>query len=295
MKLIAKEYDIYNKKISRNIKICLIADFHLSHISSDEKVKLVIDDIKEKRPDYICICGDYIDCTNMLENKTIYDKSISYLKELSNITKVIFTLGNHDITRMLKWRKHRFEVNKKWLEDISKIKNVVVLYNEIYKEKDIRFIGYVLPYKYYYAKGHENRDILIDEYNKSISNVDDYVFNVLLCHSPVHIFDDKTFNEISNLKNMDIILSGHMHNGMLFNYMDKIWKGNRGFIGPHKKLFPSISRGIKTKFMDGKEINLIVTGGITKVQEVAPKIIHFADKLYNPQIDYINIKTNIEE
>lgn len=294
MKLIVKEYDIYNKKILDDIKICLVADFHLSHISSDKKVKLVINDIKEKRPDYICICGDYIDCTNMLDDKSIYDKSILYLKELSNIAKVIFTLGNHDITKMLKRRKHKFDINKRWIHDISNIPNVIFLYNEIYQEKGIRFIGYVLPHKYYYYKKRENEDILIESYKKYISNASSDKLNILLCHSPMRIFNDNVFNNIPSLKNMDIILSGHMHNGMLFNYMDKIWKGNIGLIGPHKKLFPSVSRGIKTKTIDGKKINLIVTGGVTKVQELAPKIIRFADRLYNPQIDYINIKKNIK-
>ncbi len=293
MKLIVKEYNIYSKKILDNKKICLLADFHLSHISSDNKIKLVINDIREKSPDYICICGDYIDCTNMFEDKSIYDKSILYLKELSKISKVIFTLGNHDITKMLKRHKHKFDINKKWINDVSTIPNVIFLHNKIYQEKGIRFIGYVLPYKYYYDKKWENESILIKSYNKYISAIDSYKFNILLCHSPMRIFNDNVFNNIPDLKKIDIILSGHMHNGMLFNYMDKIWKGNIGLVGPHKKLFPSTSRGIKTKFINGKEISLIVTGGVTKVQEVAPKIIRFADKLYNPEVSYINVKRHI--
>lgn len=295
MKLIVKEYDVCNKKISEEIKICLVADFHLSHISSDKKVKLVIDDINNKKPDYICICGDYIDCTNMLEDKHIYDKSILYLKRLSKISKVIITLGNHDMVRMLKKGKHKYDRNKGWLNEISKLKNVVFLDNEIYEEKNIRFIGYVAPYKYYYGKKHENEDVLICDYNKLNFNIRDDYFNILLCHSPIRILNNKLFNEIPSLEKVDIIMSGHMHNGMLFNYMDKIVKGNRGIIGPHKSLFPNNARGVKTKIIGNKEIKLIITGGITKIQEVAPKILHFLDKLYNPEISYINLKNNIKK
>lgn len=291
MKLIVKEYDVYNKKIFRDVKICLVADFHLSHITSDKKIELLISDIKEKKPDYICICGDYVDCTNMLNDKDIHDKSILYLKELAKISKVIFTLGNHDITEKLNKHKQRFYINKKWINEINNIKNVVFLHNNIYQEKGIRFIGYVLSYNYYNKK-YENRSILIKDYNKFIPNVDKSKFNVLLCHSPIHIFDDESFSNIASLKNMDVILSGHMHNGMLFNFMDKIWKGNMGIISPHKKLFPKTSRGIKTKFINDNEINLIITGGVSKVHEVAPKVIHFVDKLYNPQVDYVNIRNS---
>ena len=65
MKLIIKNYEINNKKVN-NIKICLVSDFHLSHISMDSKFNMVLEDIRNKKPAYICIAGDYIDCTNML-------------------------------------------------------------------------------------------------------------------------------------------------------------------------------------------------------------------------------------
>ena len=37
------------------------------------------------------------------------------------------------------------------------------------------------------------------------------------------------------MKKVNLILSGHMHNGLILKKFDK--RGNVGFISPHKKLF----------------------------------------------------------
>ena len=288
MNLIVKNYDFNYKYISRSIKICLCADFHFSHISNRNKYNMVLDNIKENKPDYICIAGDYIDCINMLDDSKLYLESINYIKELCKISKVIFTFGNHDITKINIKNKREYGINEKWIKEISLVKNVIYLNNSMYEENGIRFIGYSAPFNYY-KKFNENGKLLIEDFNKVIPNIKDDKYNVLLCHSPIRIFSNKSFNNINDLKNIDIILSGHMHNALTPNFIDKIWKSNRGLVSPHKYLFPNNARGIKTKIIDGKKINLVITGGVTKVHEVAPKPLHFLDKLYNPEVVYINI------
>ncbi len=92
------------------------------------------------------------------------------------------------------------------------------------------------------------------------------------------------------MKLINLILAGHIHNGMLPNFISKMLPNNIGLIAPNKSLFPDNARGIVTKQIDDHEIVMIINGGVTKIQETAPKILHFADNLYNPQIDYIKIK-----
>lgn len=287
MKLIVKNYDINNKKVN-NIKICLVSDFHFSHISSIDKFNIVLENIKTNKPDYICIVGDYIDCTNMLEDEVIYDRSIKYLKSLSNISKVIFTLGNHDICR-LNSKKRIYDLNKNWIKDLTSIKNLVFLDNNTYEYNNIRFIGYSAPFKYY-RKFNEDGNLLIEDFNRLIPNIKNDKYNILLFHSPIHIFKNKCLNSINELKNVDMILSGHMHNALTPNFIGKLWKSNRGLISPHRYLFPNYARGIKKKIINNHDIYLIISGGVTKVHEVAPKPLHFLDKLYNPEVNYINLK-----
>ena len=288
MKLIIKNYEINNKKVN-NIKICLVSDFHLSHISMDSKFNMVLEDIRNKKPAYICIAGDYIDCTNMLCDKEVYNKSINYLKKLANISKVIITLGNHDVLKLDKMKRRKYYYADNWISEVKSIKNVIYLNSDIYEDNNIRFIGYEAG-KGYYERFNENKKILVKDFNKKFKDINNDKYNVVLFHSPIHIFSKYCINNINIMKNIDMILSGHMHNALTPNFIDKLWKSNRGLVSPHKYLFPNNARGIKKKYINGHNIYLVISGGVTKIHEVAPKIFHFLDKLYGPEVTYIDLK-----
>ena len=78
-----------------------------------------------------------------------------------------------------------------------------------------------------------------------------------------------------------------MHNGMVFKIFDR--GGNRGFVGPYNTFFPKYARNKVTKKIDGKEVNMIICGGIIKVSNTNFKIFKFLNKIYPIHIDYINI------
>ena len=288
MKLIVKKYHLNNRKIKTNKKICLVSDFHISNIFNDKKIDMFLSEIKNKKIDYVCIVGDYIDCTNMLEDIKLYDKSIKYLEKISSISKTVFVLGNHDLYKIGKNKKRSYCLNEKWINDVSKVNNLIFLNNNIYEDDDIRFIGYTAPFKYY-KKFNEDQDLLVKDFNKVMPNINDDKYNILLFHSPIRILSKKSIENINALKNINLILSGHMHNALTPNFIDKIWKSNIGLVSPHKYLFPNNARGIKKKSINNHDIYLIISGGITKVHEVAPKILHFLDKFYDPEVTYINI------
>lgn len=84
-----------------------------------------------------------------------------------------------------------------------------------------------------------------------------------------------------------------MHNGMITKLLDNIFPKNRGVVAPNKKLYPDNARGIKKVKINKKEITLIISGGITKIQETAPKVLHFANHLYDSQIETITIKPKV--
>lgn len=83
-----------------------------------------------------------------------------------------------------------------------------------------------------------------------------------------------------------MILSGHMHNGLVFNFLDKLIKNNYGFISPNRKLFPNNARGIiKHK---NNRFN-IISGGIIKFQWCS-RFFHYFDFIYPAEIDNVIIK-----
>ena len=83
-----------------------------------------------------------------------------------------------------------------------------------------------------------------------LNNVDDTKFNILLSHNP-------TGAQILQDKNFDLVLSGHVHGGIIRLF-------NKGLLDPARKLFPKYDKGLyqigNTKFMrinNTPELNLI--------------------------------------
>ena len=78
----------------------------------------------------------------------------------------------------------------------------------------------------------------LEEFNKYLKKLKTYkkYYNVLLCHSPVNVVNS------NKLKNIDLVLCGHMHGGVVPNFIRKLFKTN-GFINPQFKLFPKNAYG----------------------------------------------------
>lgn len=288
-----KKYELTNNKINKKTRIILMSDIHISNIFNTKKLDKILKEIEKLKPNYVCIPGDLIDGTNVLNNKDNKLITINFLKRLGILSKVIISLGNHDVLKLIKQKNKKWEDerNQSFLNEIKKIKNIYLLDDSIYTEKNISFIGVTLSYKYY-KESDEDEKLFINELNSKILKLDTNKYNVLLCHSPVNILKKETLEKVNLLKNIDLILSGHMHNGMVHPIMEKIWKGNNGIITPNKKLYPKAknTRGIIKK----EEKTLIISGGISKLSFSSPKILHFFDEFYpmNMEIIDINIKDN---
>lgn len=284
--MIKKRYQETSKKLIKNKKIFLISDLHIGIGFNIKKLDKIKKEIEKEIPNYICIPGDIIDNTNIIKDKE--DIVINFLKDISTNTKVIISLGNHDICRLIRDKKgKRWEYDKRddFFNKIRNIKNVYLLENEIYTDKDICFIGLSLSYEYYKTTG-ESINILEKELNALNVKIDKNKYNVLLCHSP-HRLTNERIIKTKIMKDIDLILSGHMHNGMVHPIMELIWKGNKGIITPTKELFP------KAKVTRGRinlnDKNLIISGGITKLSNSSAYIISPLNCLYPMNIEIINI------
>lgn len=289
--MITRYNDIISDKINTTITIALFSDIHYNYNFKIERFEQIYNDLLENNIDYICIPGDIIDMTNIINDKRLLNELLYFFEDIEKIAPVIISLGNHDISKLInnKWyQDYNFEI----FEKLSKFKNIHILNNDIFETKEIRFIGYTLPFNYYFNDtGIESECILIEDFIKKIPYIKNDKLNILLCHSPICIFNDNVLKSINSLKNVRLILTGHMHNGMIPGLIDEIFGGNKGIIYPNKKLFPKYARGITNTTINNNDISMIITGGITKVQESAPKKLQFLDNLYQSQINYIKIKS----
>lgn len=283
--MLKKRYQENTKKKIKNKKIFLISDLHIGKKFNIKKLDLIKKEIKKEKPDYICIPGDIIDNTNIIN--TYEELIISFFKDISYI-KVVIALGNHDICKLIRDKEgKRWEYDKRndFFNKIKSIKNIHLLENEIYTDNDISFIGLSLSYEYYKLSG-ESINVLVKELNNINLKIDKDKYNVLLCHSPQRLIHEK-IKKIKLMENIDLILSGHMHNGMVHPIMEIIWKGNRGVITPTKELFPKakLTRG---RVKIGEKV-LIISGGITKLSHSSARLISPLNCLYPSNIEIINI------
>lgn len=239
----------YNLK-GINTNIVLISDVHYYSKENIKHLNKVLDNIKKIKPKYICIPGDLIDESNIKDE----DKLIEWLSKLAGISKVILSIGNHEL--YINRDKRIFGLNKKLYNKIKNIDNLYLLDNDNIIFDNINFIGITLPIDYYFEE--DKKYIDIEKYIKRL-NTSKNKYNVLLCHSPINICNEKFLKKY----NLNLVLCGHTHGGITPRIFRPILK-NRGLISPRKRLLPKISYGhIKINNTD-----IVITSGITVVSHL---------------------------
>ena len=276
---IHKDY-LYNKNIINDITLIHISDIHFNSKTKIQKLNNIIKEIQLQKPNYIVITGDLIDSPKVTKEKEIINL-LNFLKSLSKIAKTLIAIGNHDVFK---------EKDYQFFKEINKLDNIIVLDNKAYKDDYIYISGFTLPTSYYYnLDGKESIDTLLEHLNKHqnlLKKLPTYIPKVSLIHSPIRLPEEKILNI---LKEYDLLLSGHTHNGMVPKFLSKLFKKNQGIIAPRKGLFPKVARGKLEINMFNKTITIIINGGITKLGEKSANILSKLNFIYNIDINKIII------
>ena len=272
---------VYSSKAIKDITLIHIGDIHFNKLTKDKKLQQIKEEIHKNNPDYVVITGDIIDNPSIIKDKIKIKKLLLFLTDISNFTKVIISLGNHDIYKL---EDHKF------FKNLNELKNIYVLDNDSYIDETIYISGITLPSNYYYnMMKEESKEILIEhlkKHKKLITNLPVFIPKVSLIHSPIKLPDKEV---LTILKDYDLLLSGHTHAGMVPKILDKFIKKNHGIIAPNKKLFPEIARGKIERLIGNKKMTIIITGGITKLSEHSSKILNKLNFIYNIDINKIII------
>lgn len=257
-----------------NARIIILSDIHYYNKKDNVKLTKLLNYLKNIKYDYLCIPGDLID------ERYIYDEEylIGFLNSLSHLSKIIISLGNHELIKGKDYSCY----NKELFNKINKMKNIYVLDNKIKSINNINFIGLTLPGEYYYKYKERNDSYLINYINNKIK-LNTIGYNILLCHTPIRITKDKVFNQINISHNLDLIISGHTHGGITPTIFKKILKG-RGLISPQIGLFVKHSYG---HYIINKT-NFIISSGVTKSSHA--NNFSYLDFLFAPEVTIVDIK-----
>lgn len=272
---------IYNSKALKDITLIHIGDIHFNKLTKDKKLNQIKEEIYKNNPDYVVITGDLIDNPSIIKDKIKIKKFLIFLTDISNFTKVIISLGNHDIFKMDDY---------KFFKNLDGLKNIYVLNNDSYIDEKIYISGFTLPVNYYYNLTHEeSKEILLEhlkKHKKLTTNLPVFIPKVSLIHSPIKLTDKEV---ITTLKEYDLLLSGHTHGGMVPKFLNKFFKENQGIVAPNKSILPEVARGKIEKNIANKKITIIITGGITKLSEHSAKFLSKLNFIYNIDINKIII------
>ena len=229
-------------------------------------------------PDYIIITGDTIDNPKITKEKDKIKLLLKFFENIKKDTKIIIGLGNHDITT---------ENDKLFFQNLNELENIFFLDNDKYEDNLIYISGITLPHNYYYnITKKESPEVLIEHLYRCdnlIKKLPKEKFKISLIHSPINLTNKQALNL---LKEYDLILSGHTHNGMVPDLLEKLFKNNSGLIAPNKNLFPKIVKGKIEK----NNLTIIINGGITKLSLSSAKILNKLNFIYNMSINKITVK-----
>ena len=192
-------------------------------------------------------------------------------------------LGSHDFIIEENDSKYTSYDTDFWNE-VASIDNVHLLNADIYKDERVLFMGYRQTFLYYHDpkdKYHENLEAFYDDFKhftKLYQDLPSDVPKIGLIHSPEYAKLDKN---TQLLKEYDLLIGGHDHDGCI-----PLGIGNfrKGIISPRKEILPDNVRGFRPLDTGA---DMLISGGIVKIQDCAPKIIHPLNHLCPMQMDTI--------
>ena len=279
------EYVLKDPRFNKDRTVVNMSDIHSNVVALNNIVKL----LEEIKASYIYVPGDTLDSIDNQHNKEIME----LLKKVGNISQTFISVGNHEMCELSYSTGKKEEVESKgyidFFFDVAKNTNCIPMISDFSKidlADDLSVSAANVPFSYYGKK--EN----LEQYKKLLENVkekmDENKFNVLLLHSPNSLIQNGKIDRSSDvIRNMNLILCGHNHGGLMPTFAQDILKGHRGLAGPYAKLFQPNAYGVYNE----EDTSVLVSNGVTKISATseAGKINGILNKIYTPEIDVIHM------
>lgn len=217
-------YEYRTKKITQSVKFAVVADLHAHVYGRDNDI--LIQKIKEQKPDIILVPGDMI----VSRYPETYETAYQALKKLTEIAPVYFSNGNHEsrvskvpVMQTEAFLEYENRVRKLGVHILNNASEEVILHGGKFC-----ISGLEIPLECY-GKGsyeplpeHFIRDVLGDAKQDSVQ--------ILMAHNPMFA---KEYAEWG----ADVSVCGHTHGGLV-----RI-PGIGSVISPQFELFPKYDAG----------------------------------------------------
>lgn len=257
---------IYSSKIKKTKKILIYSDLHLGFKDrSNIQDVFTIPELAPSLYDYILIPGDIVHAGKSLESSETQKCIVDKLAKLTGSTPTYVSLGNHD-----QYERFGFENWAAYCEDaaistFNCLPNMHILdINRKVSTEDLEFSA-INNSVYYYLEKKESNDFFIKEYElrENKMSFTEECFSILLTHDPKSIYRISEANSKCMVPNTDLVISGHMHNGLTPNFLQEKLNG-RGFLSPDYTLFPDVAYGVKRV----EDTLFLINGAVSSFVEI---------------------------
>ena len=242
-------FNINTNKITRDRRILSLSDFHLTGDKGFEHLKEIKSKTDMTKISHIVMPGDIVNDVNELKDNKFRDSVLQALSDFAEDKHVFLSAGNHDQMTLnnKKWQRGDYSLLQETIKQLPKfhlLKN-----GERITVNDITYSAFSPDYSYYEDEDKERKDLeaesdyeeaFMKNYNANL--FDNNTFNILLTHEPQSIIKLSTKKGSCIQDNTDLVLSGHMHDGMLPHFF-KRFCGNMGIISPQMQLLPKYAHG----------------------------------------------------
>ena len=231
-------YTVALQNLSSPLRLVLLSDLHGKSFGRENS--RLIAKIQEQSPDAIFLDGDMIDRS---ADQTDVQELLRLIERLHEIAPVYFAPGNHELEYM--------QTDASLLTQVAEAGAVVV--NDSYVDVTIAGqplrIGGTMGHAFYFGRSEEEFSSSPEyQFLKAFEDTD--VPKICLAHMP----DTFIFNGAYNLWNVDLVLSGHTHGGLI----------RLPFIGglyaPMQGWFPEYDRGY---FRLGEHMQMVISAGLS--------------------------------
>ena len=230
-------YSTALENLTYPVHVVLLSDLHGKSFGRDNF--RLIAKIQEQTPDAIFLDGDMLDRS---ADSADVQELLRLIERLHEIAPVYFIPGNHELAYM--------QIDASFLSQVAAAGAVVV--NDSYVDVTISGqplrIGGTMGHAFYFGRSEEEFSSS-PEYQFLKAFEDTNVPKICLAHMP----DTFIFNGAYNLWNVDLVLSGHTHGGLI----------RLPFIGglyaPMQGWFPEYDRGY---FRLGEHMQMVITSGL---------------------------------
>ena len=297
--IITNHYMITNPRIKENKQIAYLSDVH----SDIAKFKATTEELQKLNIRILLLGGDLVDSTKDYKSKA---KIKELLQELSNTMKIYIGMGNHEFIHYTKDVEGvRSEVKSndiKYWNELGSMHNIYVselpvegsTITKWYFDSDLDISALNFPIDFY-LNNEKRKDFLKQLKVMEDSIINKKKYNILLCHTPRNLVRNGIICEdIDGLQGFNLILSGHMHAGLVPSVL-RSNKFGGGFVGPHASVLPEYAYGL----VINKRIATLTSGGITKVTKSAnpdaSRVINKAfvknklNQIYSPEVEILNL------